>query len=58
MDNHVVVLGKEINTKGKSIAEVIKEAVALEDIKMNEVEANKLYRFISNEFKEKDSRQS
>lgn len=58
MDRHVNVLGKEINTKDKSVSEVIKESVATTGIKMNAVEANKLYEFIRNEFKNKDSGQN
>lgn len=51
--NITTVLGREINTNDKSIAEVIREVVA--DIQMNKVEANKLYGLITNEFNNKDS---
>lgn len=54
--NVTTVLGREINTNDKSITEVIREAVS--DIEMNKAEANKLYVFIRNEFKNKDSSQS
>lgn len=54
--NITTALGKEINTNHKSITDVIKEAVS--DIKMNELEAHKLYGFISSEFENKNSSQS